>query len=37
MGSIEYLSCCAWCGGVLSDGGVEEMLSSRRLLPESLS
>jgi hypothetical protein len=31
------LSCCAWCGGGFSDGRVEEMLSSRQLLPEFLA
>jgi hypothetical protein len=31
------LRCCAWCGGGFSDGRVEEMLSLRRLLPESLA
>jgi hypothetical protein len=31
------LRCCAWCGGGFSDGRVEEMLTLRRLLPESLA
>jgi hypothetical protein len=34
---LEDLRCCAWCGDDLSDGRVEEMLPSRRLLPESLA
>jgi hypothetical protein len=34
---LEVLSCGAWCGGDLCDGGVEEMLSLRHLLPESLA
>jgi hypothetical protein len=34
---VDGLSCCACCGGDLGDGGVEEMLSLWRLLPESLA
>jgi hypothetical protein len=34
---LEDLCCGAWCGSDLSDGGVEEMLSLRCLLPESLA
>jgi hypothetical protein len=34
---LEVLSGDAWCGGDLSDSGVEELLSLRRLLPESLA
>jgi hypothetical protein len=35
--ALEVLSCGAWCGGDLCDGGVEEMLSLQRVLPESLA
>jgi hypothetical protein len=36
--ALEVLSCGTWCGGDLSvTVGVEEMLSLRRLLPESLA
>jgi hypothetical protein len=31
---LEVLSCGAWCSGDFCDGGVEGMLSLRRLLPE---
>jgi hypothetical protein len=34
---LEVLSYGAWCGCDLCDGGVEEMLSLWRLLPESLA
>jgi hypothetical protein len=37
VGVLEDLRCCACCGGDFSDGRVEEMLSSRRLLRESLA
>jgi hypothetical protein len=31
------MSCGAWCSGDFCDGGVQEMLSLRRLLPEFLA
>jgi hypothetical protein len=34
---LEVLSCGAWCSGDFCDGGVEEMLSLRRLLHEFLA
>jgi hypothetical protein len=34
---LEVFSCSARCGGDLIDSRVEEMLSLRRLLPESLA